>query len=157
MDPEPARKLPILRLAVLCEDVEPDGNDRPAILYFPVHTLRFPPGVARNFRPPVLELYLQLQGGRGLFFFRIVMRVVGQTREVTLAHFDDELDAADEVFPLERAVKLNRLVFPEPDVYELLVYANAVNLHEPTDHVPIPFPPIRVAVLPADGTPGGVE
>lgn len=67
----------------------------------------------------------------------------------------DDLDAADEVFPLERTIALNRLVFPEPDVYELLVYANAVSLHEPTDHVPIPFPPIRVAVLPADGTAGG--
>ncbi len=155
MNPEPERKLPTLRLAVLCEDVEEDGTERPAILRFPVHTLRFPPGVSRNYRPPVLTLYIQLQGGRGLYFFRVVLRMVGSAREVTIAHFDDDLDAADEVFPLERAITLNRLVFPEPDVYELLVYANAVSLHEPTDHVPIPFPPIRVAVLPADGTAGG--
>lgn len=156
MNPTPERRLPLLRSAVLCEEVDEDGSGRPAILRFPVHTLRFPPGVARNFRPPVLGLYLQLQGGRGLYFFRVVMRVVGETSEVTVAHFDDELDAADEVYPLERAVALHRLVFPEPDVYELLVYANAVSLHEPTDRVPVPFPPIRVAVLPADGTAGGV-
>jgi hypothetical protein len=157
MNPEPERKLPLLRLAVLCEDVEEDGSERPAILMFPVHTLRFPPGVTRNYRPPVLTLYAQLQGGRGLYFFRVVLRIVGQIREVTVAQFDEDFDSADEVFPLERAIKLNRLVFPAPDVYELLVYANAVSLHEPTDRVPIPFPPIRVAVLPSDGTPGGVE
>ncbi|MBP3958548.1 hypothetical protein J8F10_25140 [Gemmata sp. G18] len=155
MNPEPARKLPILRLAVLCEDVEEDGTERPAIIRFPVHTLRFPPGTSRNYRPPVLTLYVQLQGDLGLFFFRVVLRLVGGAREVTIAHFDDDLDAADEVFPLERTIALNRLVFPAPDVYELLVYANAANLHEPNDHIQIPFPPIRVAVLPADGTAGG--
>ena len=100
-------------------------------------------------------LYVQIQGGRGLYFFRVVLRVVGNAREVTVAHFDDELDAADEVFPMERAISLHRLVFAEPAVYELLVYANAVSLHETTDHVPIPFPTIRVAVLPADGNEGG--
>jgi hypothetical protein len=155
VNPEPERKLPVLRLAVLCEDVEEDGSGRPAILAFPVHTIQFPPGVLRNFRPPPLTLYVQLQGGRGLYFFRVVLRVVGDTREVAVAQFDEDLDAADEVFPLERAIPLNRLVFPEPDVYDLLVYANAVNLHEPADRVPIPFPPIRVAVLPPDGTAGG--
>jgi hypothetical protein len=31
-----------------------------------------------------------------------------------------------------------------------------VNLHEPSDHVPIPFPAIRVAVLPSEGFAGGV-
>jgi hypothetical protein len=140
---------------MLCEDVDEDGSGRPAILAFPVHTIRFPPGVSANYRPPVLSLYVQLQGGRGLYFFRIVLRTVGESREVTVAHFDDELDAADEVFPLERRIRLHRLVFPSPDVYELLVYANHVCLHEPNDHLPIPFPPIRVAVLPADGYTGG--
>jgi hypothetical protein len=147
--------LPVLRLAVLCEDVDHDGNERPAILAFPVHAIRFPPGVSANYRPPVLNLYLQLQGGRGLYFFRVVLRVVGQSREVTVAHFDEELDAAEEVFPLERAVALHRLVFPKPDVYELLLYANAVSLHEPSDHVSIPFPTVRVAVLPSEGFAGG--
>lgn len=90
MNPQPERQLPILRLAVLCEDVEEDGTERPAILRFPVHTLRFPAGVSRNYRPPVLSLYLQLQGGRGLYFFRVVLRVVGNTREVIVAHFDDD-------------------------------------------------------------------
>ena len=155
MSPTPARVLPVLRLAVLCEEVEEDGSGRPAILAFPVHTIRFPPGVSSDFRPPVLSLYVQLQGGRGLYFFRVVLRIVGQAHEVTVAHFDDDLDAAEEVFPLERRIALHRLVFPRPDVYELLLYANAVNLHEPGDHVPIPFPPIRVAVLPADGSAGG--
>lgn len=155
MNPEPMRQVPVLRLAVLCEEVVEDGTERPAVLRFPVHTIRFPPGKERDYRPPVLTLYLQIQGGRGLYFFRVALRVVGETPEVTVAHFDDELAAADEVFPLERAVPLHRLVFAKPDVYELLVHANLVNLHEPGDHVPVPFPPIRVAVLPSDGSPGG--
>ena len=37
------RVLPVLRLAVLCEDVEEDGSGRPAVLAFPVHTIRFSP------------------------------------------------------------------------------------------------------------------
>jgi hypothetical protein len=147
------RVLPILRLAVLCEDVDDAGTERPVVLKFPVHTLYFPDGVSQNFRPDVLRLYLQLQGGRGGYFFKVVMRRVGDSAEVLVGLFDDQLDAVDEVYPLERDVPLNRLVFPEPDVYELLVYANAVNLHEPAETVPIPFPPIRVAVLPA--APGG--
>ena len=71
------------------------------------------------------------------------------------APVEEVLDRVNEVTPLELAIKLHRLVFPEPDVYELLVYANAVNLHEPSDSVRIPFPPIRVAVLPPDGSVGG--
>ncbi len=155
MNPDISRVLPRLRLAVLCEDVEEDGTERPAILRFPVHTIRFPANTEKNYRPPVLFLYLQLQGGRGLYFFRVILRVIGETREVTIAYFDDELDATEEVFPLERIVSLNRLVFPKPAQYELLVYANAVNLHETSDTVPIPFPPVTITVLPSDGTLGG--
>jgi hypothetical protein len=147
-----------LRLAVLCEDVELDGSGRPANLAFPVHTIRFPPGTSRDYRSPVLNLYAQFQGGRGTYFFRVLMRIVGGVREVAVAApVEEVLDRIYEVAPLELIIKLHRLVFPEPDVYELLVYANNVNLHEPSDQLEIPFPPIRVAVLPSDGSSGGAE
>jgi hypothetical protein len=158
MTPTTPRVAPFLRLAILCQEVEEDGSGRPANLAFPVHTLRFPSGVQRNYRPPVLSLYVQLQGGRGTHFIRVVMRVAGGLREVAAAPPVEEVfDGADDVFPLELAIELHRLVFPEPDVYELLVYVNHRNLHEPSDNILLPFPPIRVVVLPADGSPGGTE
>lgn len=158
MPSETQRVAPYLRHATLCQEIEEDGSGRPAKLAFPVHTLRFPPGVHRNYRPPVLSLYVQLQGGRGTHFIRVVMRVGGGLREIAAAPpIEVVFDGAEDVFPLELAIELHRLVFPEPDVYELLVYVNHLNLHEPSNSVAIPFPPIKVAVLATDGSAGGIE
>ena len=59
------------------------------------------------------------------------------------------------VIPLELALELDGLTFPRPGMYELLVHANYINLHDPNERIPAAYPPIRVAVLPADGSEGG--
>ena len=152
-----ARVPPILRLAVLCEDVELDGAGRPALLAFPVHTVRFPPGVSR-YSPPAPKLYLQIQAGVGTFYIGAVLRAEGETAEIYRtrmpyeAVFDDD---THRVIPLELVLDLDGLAFPRPGMYELLVRANYVNLHDPNDRIPIAYPPIRVTALPADGSEGG--
>jgi hypothetical protein len=138
--------------------VEVDGSGRPAFLRFPVHTLRFPPGVTRNYRPPTLELYLQLQGGLGTFRLRVKVRRVGGHQEIAASPpFQLILATPGDVDPIEARIRLNGLVFPNDDVYEFLVYANEVNLSEPREGEPPPCPAPVVAVLPANGMPGGVQ
>lgn len=157
MNPAPQRQLPILRLAVLCQEVEEDGGGRPFALVGPIHTLRFPPGVTENYRPPMLALYVQLQGGRGTFYVRARLCEVGTATETAAAGpVEFVFDGAGRVEPEELAVELDALVFPRPNVYELLVYANHVNLNETGADRPHLFLTTRVAVLPADGSPGGV-
>ena len=153
-----ARVVPTLRLAVLCEDIEFDGSGRPALLAFPVHTLRFPPGVAERYRPPLLKLYLQLQGGVGTFYVSGVLREQGEVVEVYRTPRPVELvfeGDAHRIVPLDLVIELNGLTFPKPGAYELLVYANYANLHDPTGHIPHAFPPVRVTVLRPDGSEGG--
>lgn len=158
MNAVPERILPTLRLAVLCQDVEDDGGGRPFRLVNPVHTLRFGPGVSQNYRPPMLTLYTQFQGRQGTFYIRAQLRVVGSAAEIAGAGpVEYVFDGADRIEPEEIALELDSLVFPKPDVYELLVYVNHVNLNEPGEGRPHLFLTTRVAVLPADGTPGGVE
>jgi len=67
--------------------------------------------------------------------------------------FDDD---TYRIIPLELALDLTGLSFPRPGVYELVVHANYVNLHDPNARLPLTHPPIRVTVLPADGSGGGV-
>lgn len=156
MSAKAERQLPVLRLAVLCEDVEEDGAGRPFRLVGPVHTLRFSPGMVRNYQPPMLTLYVQLQGGRGTFYIRAQLREVGKTNEFSATGpVEVVFDGADRPQPQELAVELGDLVFPNPDVYELLVYANHVNLNEHSEDRPHLFSTTRIAVLPADGSPGG--
>lgn len=150
---------PTLRLAVLCEGVEDDADGRPYRLVVPVHTLRFAPGVLRHYRPPTLTLYLQIQGGVGTFYIWAAMREEGETTEVykTPAPFEGVFDDDSyRIIPLELALNVPDLSFPRPGVYELLIHANYVNLHDPTAPLPHAHPPIRVRVLPADGSEGGV-
>lgn len=150
--------LPVLRLAVLCEEVEEDGEGRPYRLTVPVHTIRFPPGVVGRYRPPSLRLYVQLQGAVGTFYIRAVLREEGEATELYHTGPAEVPFGGQEyrVVPLELTLELDELVIPRPGTYELLVYANYVSLHAPGDRVSIPFPPIRVTVLPSDGSPGGV-
>lgn len=154
------RTPPYLRLAVLCESIGEDADRRPFDLFVPVHTLRFPLGVRRDYRPPTLALYLQLQGGAGTFYVRTVVRRAGGLAELYRGdplevHLGDD---PGRVAPVELGLDLDGLAFPKPDIYEVAVYANHVALNNPDagPGVMIPFPPIRVAVLPTDGSDGGV-
>jgi hypothetical protein len=159
MSPTTTRVPPILRLAVLCEDVEEDGAGRPFRLVVPVHTLRFAPNGQRHYRPPTLKLYLQLQGGVGTFYIWAAMREEGEATEVYRTRnpyegaFDDD---TYRIIPLELALDLPGLSFPRPGAYELLVHANYVNLHDPKERLPVNYPPIRVTALAADGSEGGM-
>lgn len=153
-----ARVVPTLRLAVLCEDIEFDGSGRPALLAFPVHTLRFPPGVGTHYQPPAPKLYLQLQGGVGTFYVWAALREEGEVIELYRSPRPFELvftTDAHRFLPREVVLDLDGVRFPRPGVYEVIVRANHVNLHEPNDQTPLAFPPIRVVALSADGSEGG--
>ncbi len=105
----------------------------------------------------MLTLYTQFQGGQGTFYIRSQLRVVENTAEIAGAGpVEYVFDGADRVEPEEIVLELDSLVFPKPDVYELLVYVNHVNLNEPGEGRPHLFLTTRIAVLPADGSPGGV-
>jgi hypothetical protein len=97
-------------------------------------------------------------GRVGTFYIRAALREEGETIE--LYHTDPvEIPFGSQeyrVLPLELALELDELIIPRPGAYELIVYANYVSLHVPGERVPIPFPPIRLTVLPSDGSPGGV-
>ena len=149
--------LPILRLAVLCERMESDRDGRP-FCFVPIHTIQFPAGVARNYRPPTLHLYLQLQEALGAFNLKVVL--CREKNEIELWRSDPEPVIFDgreyQIWPLELDVELAELVIPEPGDYEIWVYANHVNLHNPDRQPGWPFPPIRFKALGPDGTEGGV-
>jgi hypothetical protein len=140
------------------QSVEEDRDDRPFALEVPVHTLYWPDGHTGAYRPPTLTLYLQLEDALGDFFLRVMLRRVGSAREEAAANtVEVEFDGStNRIIPLELAVNLDRLAFPAVGVYELMVYANHACLHDPDGRVPIPFPPIRVTVLPSEGGRGGV-
>lgn len=152
------RVLPILRLAVLCEQVGADDEDRP---YFcvPVHTIQFPPGVAKNYEPPALEVYVQLQEALGAFNLTAVVQREGEgvdlfrTRPLPLDFSGTEY----QNFPLELAFDMKGWVIPTPGVYELRVHANHVDLHDAARQPGWPFPPLRITVFAADSLEGGAR
>jgi hypothetical protein len=153
------RVLPLLRLAVLCEDVEEDAEGRPFRLVVPVHTLSFAPGIHHHHQPPTLKLYLQLQGGIGTFYIWTALREEGETIELYRTRTPFEGVTSDETYriiPLELALELSGLSFPHPGVYELLVHANYVNLHDFNVRLPQTYPPIRVTALLSQGIEGGL-
>jgi len=150
---------PVLRLVVLCQSIEADRKDRPFALEVPIHTLRWPKNHRGGYRPPTLELYVQLQDAVGAFNVRGVLRAFGDSTElyrspvVPLA-----FDANDHrIVPLEFGLVLTGLSFPRPEAYELHLFANHVAVHDADGRNPFPFPRIRVTVLPADDTDGGIQ
>lgn len=153
--------LPVLRLAVLCQSIEADRKDRPFALEVPIHTLRWPKGHQGGYRPPTLELYVQVQDAVGAFNVRGVLRAFGSDTELYRSPPVQVVFSGTEhrVVPLEFGLRLNGLSFPRPDAYELHLFFNQVSIHEAGGRIPIPFPPVRVTVLPADDTDtdGGIQ
>jgi hypothetical protein len=143
---------PILRLAVLCEDVVFDADGHPFSLNVPVHTVQFPPGLTTRYRPPTPKLYLQLADGMGTFYLYTEVRNEGDTvqyrsRPPVEVVFDGTTHRA---VPMEVVLTLEGLEVPGPGLYELLVVCNHVSLHDPRAGVTVPYPPLRLSVLPPD-------
>jgi len=153
----PSRVIPILRLAVLCESIELDKEGRP-FFCVPVHTIQFPPGIKRNYQPPALHAYLQLQEALGTFNLKVLFRREKEEFDLFASvPVPIEFDGQNhQNVPLELDIELLGLVIPEPGCYEFWVVANHVNLHSP-DHQPgWSFPPMKLNVFGPDGTEGGV-
>lgn len=148
---------PILELAVLCQDVETDADGRPYNLLGPVYALRWPPDAEELFLPwPTLKLYLRLRDPAGTFYIHAALRHEGGDAMIyDTAPLELRFGPTPPPLPYEFDLELDELTFPRPGVYEVVLYANHVSLHDP-ELVPIPFPPLRVKVIPADGSPGGV-
>lgn len=147
---------PTLELAVLCQDIETDADGRPYNLQAPIFGFRWPADAKGLCRPrPSLKLYLRLRDPVGTFYIRAALRHEGVDANI----YDTEplelgFGPTPRPLPYELDLELDELTFPRPGVYEMVIYANHVSLHDP-ELVPIPFPPLRVKVLPADGSPGG--
>jgi hypothetical protein len=73
---------PVLRLAVLCQSIEEDREGRPFALEVLIHTLRWPQGHTGAYRPPTLELYLQLEDAVGTFNIRCALRRFNEEHEI---------------------------------------------------------------------------
>jgi hypothetical protein len=106
------RVVPVLRLAVLCQSIEADGDDRPFALEGPIHTLRWPTG-DRVYQPPTMELYVQLEDAVGTFYVRGVLRPVGETTELFRAPAEEVVfdGITNRIIPLELGLVLGGLAF----------------------------------------------
>jgi hypothetical protein len=149
---------PILRKAVLCERVETDSEGR-IYCFVPVHTLQLPPGVVRNYTPPTLSVYLQLQEAVGMFYLGISLCKQGsQIREYHCKPIAVTFEGERyHTVPLELVIDLPHMTIPAAGSYELRVWANHNDLHAVSYAEGFCEPPMFMEVrLPQGSTPGGV-
>jgi hypothetical protein len=149
------RVVPVLRLGVLCEDVVYDGDGQPFALEVPTHTLRLDRDPDGRVRLPDLKLYLQLADGVGTFYVSAELHaengaIAHKSRPPVEVVLDGTSHRAE---PLELVLDLPGIVLGGHALYELRVFCNHASLHDPRGRVPVPFPPIRLSVLPPHPTP----
>lgn len=145
------RVVPTLRLAVLCAHVELDGDGLVFSLNEPIHTLQLPSGATTQYLPPTMMLYAQLADGVGTFHIRAELRnelgiVQYQSPPVEVVFAGTEY----RVVPVEIVIHLDGLVFSGPGLYELHVLCNHQSFSDLRTPIPVPFPPLRVSVLPSE-------
>jgi len=141
---------PRLRFAALCGRIQPDIDGLPFALERPVHTLRFPLGQSRDYRPRELSLYVQLENATGSYHFWPGLRnehgeTINPNAKLEWVTFPQ---VESSVVPIEREFKLD-VVFPAPGVYFIHLMCEARSLHEPWSSDDRPFPPARVVLLPS--------
>ena len=133
---------PFLRAAVLCQDVEFDGNGIPFKLVEPLHTIRLP---RDRFGRPLTEmfLYAQLEDANGTFLFSLRVEdengsVVPQPNLRSVEH--TFAGAADERFiPYELSIRLFGVVLPAPGVYYFQLRCDTISLHQREGAARAPF------------------
>jgi hypothetical protein len=136
------RVLPFLRTAILCQDIEFDGNSYPFKLVEPLHTLILAP---EKFGEPLTEMFLysQLEDANGKFEFS--MRVEDESGNLipqpSLRSVDRRfVGSADErVVPVELPLRLAGLVFAEPGVYYFQLRCDTISLHQRDGAARAPF------------------
>ncbi|MDY3553815.1 hypothetical protein R5W24_002929 [Gemmata sp. JC717] len=145
-----ARLPPALNLAVLCSDVEFDGNQRPFSLNEPQYAIGVLPDEHGRLSAPELTLYVQLddEHALGTFWFLIEARTAsgfvipgGRTARTEITFTGNP----DPMVPFEHAFDLRDLVFPEPGWYHFHVVCNHTSLNERSA-----FPASRLRVVPAE-------
>ncbi|MGL4419330.1 MAG: hypothetical protein ACRCZF_01575 [Gemmataceae bacterium] len=156
MDPIPDRVRPILRKAVLCERVETDREGR-VYAFVPVHTIRMPADQPRDYVPPTLQVYLQLQEARGPFLLKISLCKQGTDANLypNKALSVDFDGSKYQFMPLELKLDLRGLKIPKPGSYELRVWANHLDLHQTSYAAGWNEPPMFLEVLESVGTDSG--
>lgn len=150
------RILPTLRLAVLCRQVTYDENPWLHSLVEPVHTVLAPPGWDGASGLRALYLYLQLADAVGAFEVSAELRDEGGEPRYRSAATGVVFDGtANRAVPRDVVLRLDGMKFPGPGLYELHVRCGGASLHDPRQPIPVPYPPVRVSVLPADEPAGG--
>jgi hypothetical protein len=121
--------LPKVRMFVPCLGISLDPSALRTI-YGPLHTIRMPPGIDKNYEVEELWFYVVLTDGVGTFRLSVEMRSVedivlaaSQPRPVTLVG-GEQLNAKDLGLQLESAP------FPRPGVYEFRLIANHAHLDD---------------------------
>lgn len=131
-----------------CALIHPDADGLPFALERPIHTLRFPPGKPKDYRPSELSLYTQLENATGSFHFWIELR--NEKNELVNPNAPLEwvtFPATDNpVIPFEREFKVD-ITFPSPGVYCIHLMCDGRSLHSPSSSDDQPFPPIRITLL----------
>ncbi|MBX9585342.1 MAG: hypothetical protein K2X87_33970 [Gemmataceae bacterium] len=150
--------LPTLRLAVLCGRVAYDGDGRVVALLDPLTVVHVPAAWSEPVPVPGV-LYLQLAGAIGTVSLTAEVREVGAEDEVRYetSPLLVAFDAGDRDLPYTVVIDLAGLAFPGTGLYEVFVRSDGASLHDPEEAIPVPYPPVRVAVyqLPADEPGGG--
>jgi len=121
--------LPKVRMFIPCMGV----NLEPGIvrtIYGPLHTIRMPPGVDKNYLLDEIFFYIVLTDGVGTFRLRVEMRgaddIVLKKTEPVLCLFKGgtQLDA------MEIAVTMKLVPIVRAGLYEFTLVANHASLHE---------------------------
>jgi hypothetical protein len=152
------RILPTLRPAVLCGRVAYDEDGWVVALLDPISVVPLPHGWTEPVSVPGV-LYLEVAGALGTVSLTAEVREVGAEDEVRYetSPLELEFDPGDRDLPDPVVLDLTGLEFPGPGLYEVFVRCDGASLHDPEEAIPVPYPPVRVAVyqLPADEPEGG--
>ena len=137
--------VPKLRLAVLCQHVEFDSEQRPFSLQEPLHTVLPEAGKSFPFEPAPMFLYAQLEDAVGTFPFRVVTRdeegVEGNKTNTATRVFDG---TSNRLIPIESVFELKGFRFPKPGIYMFHLICNQASLSDPRNAEPHPFPAPRL-------------
>jgi hypothetical protein len=112
--------LPKVRMFVPCLGISLDPSALRTI-YGPLHTIRMPPGIDKNYEVEELWFYVVLTDGVGTFRLSVEMRSV-----------EDIVLAASQPRPvtLVGGLQLESAPFPRPGVYEFRLIANHAHLDD---------------------------
>jgi hypothetical protein len=128
-----SRVPPFLRLAVLCQRVVRDSDQRSLGLMDPLHTISL---TTERFGQPLTEMFLYAQLEDAVGSFEFSLRIEDEHRELVPQPNLQSVEHAflggeiDRIIPFELTLRLYGLVFPSPGLYYFILRADTQSLHQ---------------------------